>query len=358
MAARDYYATLGVSRKATQDEIKRAFRSLALRHHPDRNPDDPEAGKRFRLISEAWHTLGEPERRSRYDKLGPLYRADGKPPTPEELNQFVSDALSGLFRRRKPGHERGDDLRYTLSVTLEEVGSGNERIIEVHRQVQCKRCSGDGAEPGEGKVECTACEGSGKTPGRRLFRSTCPHCDGEGYKIVQQCKGCVGAGIQTQTDTIKVKIPAGIATGQKLKLRGKGNLARRGNQAGDLYILIDVAEHPLFIRRGSDLICEVPVMYSEAVLGADLAVPTLTGQTTIRIPAGTPSGKVFRLRGRGLKQTDRKGTGDLHVKMEIEVPSNLDKEQTQTLRNLSTILTSDAHSKRKEYDQKVKPRPT
>ena len=187
MASRDYYATLGVSRKATADEIKKSFRALALRHHPDKNPDDPESERRFREISEAWHTLGDEQRRARYDRLGPLYRADGKPPTPEELNQFVSDALSGLFRKRRP-NGRGEDLRYTLSVSLEDIAGGAERLIEVHRQVHCKRCKTDGAEPGVGKTNCNACEGTGKVPGRRLFRSDCPHCDGRGFKVVQRCK--------------------------------------------------------------------------------------------------------------------------------------------------------------------------
>ena len=355
MASRDYYAALGVSRKASSDEVKKAFRSLALRHHPDRNPGDEGAQGRFREISEAWHTLGDPERRARYDRLGPLYRADGKPPTPEELNQFVSEALSGLFRKRRPGG-RGDDLRYTLSVSLEEIAAGTERLIEVHRQIHCKRCKGDGAEPGVGKIDCSACEGSGKVPGRRLFRSTCPHCDGQGFVVVNRCKTCDGAGLLTSKDSLKVKIPPGIATGQKLKLRGKGNIPKSGGDPGDLFVLVDVSEHALFTRRGADLVCEVPLLFTEAALGARLVVPTLTGTTTIRVPPGTPNGKVFRLGGRGLKRSDKKGSGDLHIKIRVEIPITLSEEQKAALTSLSETMTSEAYPDRKEYDREVQAR--
>ncbi|MEL6344206.1 MAG: J domain-containing protein [Myxococcota bacterium] len=355
MARRDYYAVLGVQRSASGEEIKKAFRSLAMRYHPDRNPDDVDAERRFREVVEAYETLSDEEKRTRYDRLGPLYRADGKPPTPDDLREAVSDAFAGLFSKRKP-EDPGEDLRYTLSVPLEEVASGGERMITLERQVTCKRCDGSGAEPGDGRRVCDLCEGTGVTPGRRLFRNTCPRCDGRGFIVVKKCKRCDGRGRHASKETIKVKIPRGVTTGQKLRIRGRGNDSRGMGRPGDLLVLISVETHPLFRRRGTDLFCEAPLMWHEAVLGTNLRVPTLEGTTVIRIPAGTEGGKVFRLAGRGLPAMKGGRRGDLHIKVLIEVPTTLPEAQRALLEALAGQVGVEAHAQRVAYEQQLEAR--
>jgi molecular chaperone DnaJ len=351
---RDYYAVLGVSRDASPDDIKKAFRALAMRYHPDRNPDDVDAERRFREAVEAYETLSEPEKRQRYDRLGPLYRPDGKPPSPEDLKAAVSEALSGLFLKRRP-EDPGEDLRYTLNVTLEEVGSGGERMVTLERRIGCKRCEGSGAEP-DGRKKCDGCDGSGEVPGRRLFRSACPRCDGMGFITLTRCKRCDGAGRHDDKENLKLRIPRGVATGQKLRIRGRGNEARGGGQPGDLLVLISVADHPLFRRRGTDLFCEAPLLWTEAVLGSDLRVPTLEGTTTIRIPPGTTSGKVFRLAGRGLPAMKGGRRGDLHIKTRVEVPEKLPEAYRGLLDQLAEALGVEAHPLRAAYDAQLEER--
>ena len=355
MPRRDYYVVLGVKRNATADEIKRAFRALALQYHPDRNPDDVDAERRFREAVEAYQALSDAEQRARYDRLGPLYRPDGRPPTPEDFNTFVSQTLASLFGRRG-GTERGEDLRYTLAVTLEQVGAGAERAVTVLRKVKCKRCDGSGADPDEGRRDCSHCEGSGRSPTRRLFRSDCPHCDGRGYVTVKRCSRCDGDGRHELRDELVVRVPPGVATGQKLKLRDKGNETGDSAPTGDLYVLINVEDHPLFLRRGEDLLADVPVMLHELALGAELAVPTLEGSTTVRIPAGTPSGKIFRLTGRGLPSLDGKRRGDLHIRVNVEVPADLDTRQRAVLDELSRRLAAGAYPMRRAYDAHLRGR--
>lgn len=347
MARRDLYAILGVSRSATQDDVKRAYRNLARRYHPDRNQGDEEAARRFREIAEAYETLSNPELRSRYDRLGPLYRPDGRPPTPDEVTDWVTDTLGGMFRKRRP--DQGEDLRYTLSIDLESVATGGERTIEVRRAATCRTCSGDGADPTEGRKECTACDGTGRAGGRRLFRTQCPHCDGAGQITVKACQTCSGSGRVESFEKLSVRIPKGVATGQKLKLRGKGNDARSGGETGDLYVIVTVVEHPLFQRRGSDLHCVVPIRYSQAVLGGALEVPTLNGTATIKVPMGTESGKLLRLAGRGLPTMKGGRTGDLHVELEIEIPTELSKAQKKALEELDSIVDDNAHPRQSAF---------
>lgn len=221
MARRDYYAVLGIPRTANADEVKKAFRSLAMRWHPDRNPDSAEADKRFREVAEAWDVLGDPEKRSRYDRLGPMYTHDGRPPRADELNEILLDAIGGLFGRKKAG-DRGDDLRYSLKLTLEDSAKGCERTITIQRTVVCRDCSGTG-DGTENRKQCQPCGGTGKSATRRFLRNDCPHCTGKGYTGAQRCKRCTGDGRGPQEETLKVKVPPGVATGQKLKLRGKGD---------------------------------------------------------------------------------------------------------------------------------------
>jgi molecular chaperone DnaJ len=349
VARHDYYEILGIRRDATPDEIKKAFRGLALKNHPDRNPDDPDAELRFREIAAAYQVLSDPEQRYRYDRLGPFFRPDGRPPTPEDISEMLGAAVAGLFKRKK-GSGKGADLRYTLSVPLEKVATGADIDINLVRQTACGRCNGGGGEPDGGTTKCETCAGSGRSPTRRVFRSDCPRCDGTGKVIVKRCTRCKGVGVLDQPETLRVRVPPGVATGQKLKLRSKGNNPRGGGKPGDLYVLIAVDEHSLFRRRGADLFAEVPLTFAEAALGTELVVPTLAGTTAIRIPPGTANGKVFRLPGRGIANSSKKKAGDLHIKVEVEVPPKLTEEQRIAVRRLGASLGPSAHPRRHAYD--------
>ena len=333
MARRDYYATLAVPRAAGPDEVKKAFRGLALRWHPDKNPGDADAERRFREVAEAWDVLGDPEKRARYDRLGPLYTHDGKPPRAEELNEILLDALGGLLGRKRPG-DRGEDIRYTLQLSLEEAAKGVERVVTIHRTTVCRACGGS-CDSGEGRTPCAPCNGTGRSATRRFLRTDCAQCAGKGYRPSKRCEPCGGEGRRLGEEHLKVRVPAGVATGQKLKLRGKGNdgpgASGTSGPPGDLLVLIDVEDHPLFRRRGNDLLCEVPVTFVEAALGAEVGVPTLDGLTSIRVPPGTASGKSFRLPGRGLPGADGSTRGDLHARLVVEVPGVLEVEARAAL---------------------------
>lgn len=359
MARRDYYVVLGVRKTATTDEIRKSFRQLALKYHPDRNPGDAEAEVRFREVAEAWDVVGDPEKRERYDRLGPMYTHSGRPPNPDELNEMLRDAFGALFRRRRPDGP-GEDLRYTLTLSLEEAAKGMERSLTVGRTVRCRDCDGAG-DAREGRIPCAACAGTGKAATRRLFRTDCPVCDGRGYKPAARCERCGGERRVPVEDTLKIKVPAGVATGQKLKLKGKGNdpvpvTGTPGGPPGDLYVVVNVDDHALFRRRGPDLLAEVPLTFVEAALGTELPIPTLDGSTTIKIPAGTPSGQTFRLPGRGLPNLDGGGKGDLHVKVVIEVPTSLSDDARKALSSFGERAGPTAHPRRTSYAEAMRAR--
>jgi molecular chaperone DnaJ len=354
VARRDLYAVLGVARSASPEEIKKAYRNLARRFHPDRNADNDEAANRFREIAEAYETLSNPDLRSRYDRLGPLYRPDGRPPSPEEVTDWVTDTIGGMFRKRKP--DQGEDLRYTLNIELEDVARGDERDIEVRRQCTCRACGGTGADPKVGQSICPHCDGTGRSGGRRLFKTPCPHCNGTGKITIKKCDECAGIGRLEITETLKVRIPKGVATGQKLKLRAKGNDARTPGETGDLYVIINVIEHPLFQRRGSDLLCSVPITIADAALGSAVDVPTLTGKTAIKVPPGTETGKVLRLAGRGLPTVKGGRSGDLHIELEIETPLVQTDSQKKALNSLADSLGDQAYPKRSAFVETMKER--
>jgi molecular chaperone DnaJ len=354
LSQRDFYNVLGVARNASQDDIKKAYRNLARRWHPDRNPGNEEVVQRFKDITEAYDTLSDPERRARYDRLGPLYTPDGRPPRPEDINEVVGTMFGNLFRRRSAAP--GEDLRYTVSITLEDVATGTEKEIVVPRRVRCRTCGGDGAAPDGGRETCTVCGGSGKASGPRLFRTECYHCEGKGFVVKAACPACDGDGRQTIEDALKVKIPAGVATGQKLKLKGKGDAPRGTGAEGDLYVIVSVVDHPLFRRRGDDVLVEVPLTFADAAIGADVTVPTLEGTTVIRIPSGTPSGKIFRLGARGLPRVGRPGRGDLHLQVFLEVPEGLDEDHREKLGAWAKGLPAMHHPKRLAFDNAVKER--
>lgn len=354
VAHRDYYNVLGVQRSAGQDDIKRAYRQMAMRFHPDRNPGDPEAEQHFKDVSEAYRVLSAPEERARYDRLGPLYNSEGRPPTPDDLNEVVGSMWKNLFGRRRK--EPGENLRYTISASLEEVARGTERSIVVPRQVRCTTCDGHGATTA-GRIVCSACAGSGRSSGARLFRTSCYHCEGRGYTVGTPCADCSGDGRHGQEDSITVKVPAGVATGQKLKLTRKGNEARdQGAGSGDLFVIVNVAEHSLFTRRGDDLLVDVPLTFLEATAGSDVPVPTLEGSTVIRIPPGTPHGKIFRLQGRGLPRVGRTARGDLHLQVMLEIPDQLSEAEQLTLAAWARALPDTRHPQRAAFDRAVQER--
>lgn len=351
MAARDFYNILGVGRDASQDDIKKAYRTLARRWHPDHNRSDTSAEARFKDITEAYRTLSDPDKRARYDRLGPLYTEDGRPPRPEDLNEVVGSMLGGIFRRK--GKDPGEDLRYTVSLSLEEVGAGIEKEIVVPRLVRCRTCGGDGAAPEGGRETCSVCAGSGRATGPRLFRSDCYHCEGRGFLVKKACPKCDGEGRNTLEDALRVKVPAGVATGQKLRYAGKGNAPRGSGPEGDLYVIVNVADHPLFRRRGDDLLVELPLTFEELTIGADVTIPTLEGSSTIRIPACSPPGKVLRLADRGLPRVGKKTRGDLHVQLVLEVPQGLDETQRAQLAAWARSLPPAAHPRRAHFDRAV-----
>lgn len=351
MVRRDYYAVLGVSRKAGLAEIKRAFRAQALRYHPDRNPGDVECELRFKEIVEAYETLSDPERRRRYDRLGPLYTPSGRPPTPEEINDLLARTFGNLFRRRRR-RAPGSDIRHTVSVSLVEVARGSRRRVEVARQVRCERCGGDGAEPQGGQQTCEDCGGSGRLKNPRWFRTACPRCGGAGKVTVRSCTRCGGEGRHGSEERLEVRIPAGVANGQKLKVRGKGHAPQGPGPSGDLYVVVNVESHPLFRRRGVDVVCDLPLTWTECLLGADVEVPTFEGGTTIRIPPRTPAGKVFRLGGRGLPRLDGKRRGDLLLRARIEVPEQVSSEQLRRAQGLAGVLAPSDHARRVAFDER------
>lgn len=352
MATRDLYNVLGVSRGASQADIKKAYRKLALQWHPDRTGNDSDGSARFKEVTFAYKVLSDPTERARYDKLGPLYTADGRPPRPEDLNETVSSVVGRWFGRR--GEKKGEDLRYTLTLTLEEVASGSTRRVVIPRKARCSACGGDGAAP-HGKAMCEICDGTGRTKGL-IMRTECFHCDGRGFTITEPCGECEGEGRISLQDKIDVQVPGGVATGQKLRVAEKGNAPNGTGPTGDLFVVVNVADHPLFVRRGEDLAVDLPVTYAELALGADIDVPTLSGQTTIRIPAGTPPGRIFRLAGRGLPRIGKSGRGDLHLQVVLEVPEQLAADQREALQTWSRSLPDDAHPRRRAFDEAVRAR--
>lgn len=355
MAYRDYYNILGVNKRSTQAEIKQAYRDLARKWHPDRHAGDAQVEDRFKDINEAYNTLGDSERRARYDKLGPLYTESGRPPRPDEVNEAFSAMVGNIFRR-KPKPSKGDDLRYTLSINLEETLSGVERIVTIPRTRTCPQCDGDGAQNEQAKQRCDACRGSGLSKTSRVFKSKCYPCNGLGYTILQTCSTCDGDGILGFEDTIKVKVAAGVATGQKLRISGKGNTPKGRGTPGDLFVLVSVREHPLFRRRGKDLLVDLPLSIAELTNGADVTVPTLAGSTVIRIPSGTLPGHVFRLSGKGLPTPQSKKRGDLHIQASLEVPKNLSSKQSAALNDWCASLSPQQFPERAALDAALRER--
>lgn len=352
MAKRDYYEILGVSRDASSEEIKKAFRKLARKYHPDVNPDDKDAEKKFKEIKEAFDVLSDPERRQRYDQFG--YAAEegfagfgqgGFTGFDDIFGSIFDDFFGTTVRtRRRSGPERGSDLRYDLEIALEEAAFGAEKTINVIRTENCDKCEGSGAKPGTKPETCTYCNGTGEQQeirttafGRFVNVRSCEACGGTGTFIKERCPGCGGSGRIERERKIDVKIPAGVDTDSRLRISGGGEAGRRGGPPGDLYIFIHVRRHKIFSRQGDDIYVEIPISITQAALGTELEVPTLDGKARLKIPEGTQSGATFRLRGKGIRRLRGYGSGDQHVRVIVQIPRKLSARQKELLREFARL---------------------
>ncbi|MBI2469242.1 MAG: molecular chaperone DnaJ [Candidatus Rokubacteria bacterium] len=337
MATRDYYAILGVSRSASEVEIKKAFRQLALKHHPDRNPGDKNAEERFKEINEAYAVLSDPEKRAQYDRFG---RVD-IPPGGFDIGGFgdlFDDLFEGFFGGQRAGTRtrarRGDDLRYDLELTLEDAAKGVETRLQIPRLERCDACEASGVEPGSTRVTCPTCHGRGQLRYQQGFLTvarTCSQCLGEGQVNRNPCKVCRGEGRVTRERALKVRIPAGVEDGSQLRLSGEGEGGPRGGPSGDLYVVIHVRQHPFFTRHGNDLVCPLPVTFTQAALGVEVDVPTLDGTVKLKVPAGTQNGEVLRLKGKGMPSLRGRGRGDACYQVVVEIPRKLTARQRELL---------------------------
>jgi len=376
---RDYYEILGVQKGARPDDLKKAYRNLALKYHPDRvTPDKKkEAEERFKEISEAYAVLSDPQKRSQYDQFGHAgidskYSSDdifrnadfssifedmgvGGDMFEEILGSF--GMFGGGSHRRSRGSGRGRDLEFELGISFEEAAFGSKKTINIPRNVICDACSGSGARPGTKKINCPACNGRGQvlySAGFINVSQTCPKCRGEGSIIKSPCSKCDGAGKVRSTQKIEVTIPAGVDTGSRLRVQGEGDFGSRGGSSGDLYIYINVKEHPIFQRHGYDIICEIPISFPLASLGGEVEVPTLMGNVMMRIPEGTQSGRIFRLSGKGVKNLRGYGTGDQMVKVVVETPTRLNSEQKSLLREFEKSCNGSVNPLSQSFMDKVK----
>jgi molecular chaperone DnaJ len=360
---RDYYEVLGVERSATQTEIAAAYRKLAVKFHPDRNPGDQQALDRFKEAAEAFEVLNDQEKRSRYDRFGHAgLNGQGFRPTHftdvEDIFSAFGDVFGdvfGGFGRRGP--RKGRDVRCDVTLTLHEAASGVRKTVEFHRAEKCSDCDGSGAAPGSRREVCGYCGGHGRvvqSAGIVRMQTTCPACHGAGSTIKQACPACRGTGHQTKRVRTEVEIPPGVDEGNRVRITGQGEPSATGGPPGDCYCFITVLPHPLFDRDGQHLVCRVPITYAQAALGATLEVPTLQGRGEIQIPPGTQSATVFRLAGRGMPDPHRRGVGDLLVQVVIEVPKRLSKEEEALLRQLADLEHKNVAPERKSFFSQLK----
>jgi len=362
---RDYYEVLGVGSGASVDEIKKAYRKLALKHHPDRNPGDKASEERFKEASEAYQVLSDPERRAQYDRFGHAAFEQGAgfggfDFSGAGFEDIFSDIFGDFFgtgRRGRSRSRRGEDLRYDMEVTFEEAAFGVEKNVKVPRLSRCADCKGLGTKNGAPRETCGACRGTGQLryqQGLFSIAKTCGQCQGQGTVLRDPCPSCRGGGAVRTQQTLNVRIPAGVDTGSRLKLRGEGEAGDNGGPAGDLYVVVHVREHPLFTRQGNDVLCEVPVGFPQATLGAEIDVPTLHGKLNMKVPAGTQSGSVFRLKGRGVPDVRGYRHGDALVRVVIETPKKLSAKQRELLEEFARISGEEVHPLSKGFLDKVK----
>jgi molecular chaperone DnaJ len=371
LSKRDYYAVLGCERSASESDIKSAYRKLALKYHPDRNPGDAAAEEKFKEAAEAYAVLADREKRSIYDRFGHAGLggpgAGGVDPT---IFADFGDILGGLgdffgfgdvfgSTRRRGGAQRGSDLRYDLEIAFEEAASGTETTIQLPREETCGLCKGSGAAPGSTPETCRQCKGAGQLRYQQGFFTvarTCGQCRGSGRTISKPCATCKGAGRTAHERKLTVKIPAGIATGQRLRLFGEGEHGIGGGPAGDLYVVVHVQEHPIFQRDGDDLYCQLAVSYPTLALGGPVKVPTLNGDEVLDIPEGTQPNTRFQLRSKGMPNVSGRGRGDLFVNVGVSVPRKLTREQRQLIDQLSKSLVGEtSHTIRKDQAEDERP---
>ena len=374
MAKRDYYEVLGVAREATEVQIKSAYRKLALKYHPDRNPGDKQAEDAFKEAAEAYAVLADAQKRSLYDRFGHAGVAGAGAGAGFDPTIFADfgDIFSGLGdifgfgdifggRRRRGGPQRGSDLRYDLEITFDESAKGTEASIVIPRDEACETCKGSGAAAGTQPETCKQCRGTGQIRQQHGFLTVarpCSNCRGTGKTIAKPCPTCRGAGRISRERKLTVKIPAGIATGQQLRLNGEGEHGTAGGPTGDLYVVVHVQEHPFFHREGDDLYCELPLGFPTLALGGTVKVPTLDGREDLNIPGGTQPGARFRIRGKGMPNVSGRGHGDLHVIARVDVPKKLTREQKQLLEQFARTMPNqpdvDTTGEGKPFFEKVK----
>ena len=361
MSKRDYYDILGVAKTASDQELKTAYRKLAVRHHPDKNPDDPHAEEKFKEAAEAYSVLSNPEQRSRYDRFGHAGVSSAAASAAWGAPGFsgIEDILGDLFgfgdvfgggtrTSRRSAAQRGADLRYDLEITLEEAAGGMTAQLRIPKLEKCEKCEGSGAARGTKAETCQTCGGAGQVRYQQGFFSvsrTCANCRGAGQVIKSLCDECRGAGRVEREKSMEVKIPAGVETGSRLRIQAEGESGLYGGPPGDLYVVIHVSEHEEFERQGNNLYSSVPITFAQAALGAEITVPTLKEQQSLKIPAGTQTVTVFRVRGQGMPVLGGRGRGDLFVSVNVVTPKSLNREQRRLLEQLAQIETKDLEDK-------------
>lgn len=369
---RDYYEVLGVDRNAPEEEIKRAYRKLAVQFHPDKNPDDPHTEEKFKELGEAYDVLIDADKRAAYDRFGHAAFAQGGGGfrggfhDPFDIfREVFGGGTGGIFEtffggvagRHGEDRQRGSDLRYDMEITLEEAAFGVEKEIEVRKLNMCDKCQGSGAEAGSRTINCPTCGGRGQVITSRGFfhvSQTCPRCHGVGQIIEKPCRACGGEGRVEKASRIKLKIPAGIADDSRLRSVRNGEAGIRGGPPGDLYVVIHVKEHEIFQREEDNLYCEVPVAFTLAALSGEIAVPTLEGKANLKVPAGTQSGQMFKLRGKGIVNVNGRERGDLLVRLIVEVPTRLTAEQRQKLEDFANACGEENTPMRKSFFERAK----